>query len=92
MADESCVLQVVERAKAEDLNRQVRYTVAFVRNREGKVITDVRIHPSLPFVILFSYTFALHFHVLLRILRQQMTSRDLLSEVAGITTPGIRCR
>ena len=43
-----CVQQVVERAKAEDLNRQVRYSVAFVRNREGKVITDVRIPPSLP--------------------------------------------
>lgn len=35
-------LQVVERARTEDLNRQVRYSVAFVRNREGRVITDVR--------------------------------------------------
>jgi hypothetical protein len=65
------LLQVVERAKAEDLNRQVRYTVAFVRNREGKVITDVGIPPSLPSVILFNYTFTLHFHVFLWTLRQR---------------------
>ncbi len=38
---DSSLLQVVERAKAEDLNRQVRYTVAFMRNRDGKIITDV---------------------------------------------------
>lgn len=34
--------KVVERARTEDLNRQVRYSVSFVRNQEGKVITDRR--------------------------------------------------
>ena len=34
--------QVVKRAEDEDMNRNVRYQVAFIRNGQGRVITDVR--------------------------------------------------
>ena len=34
--------QVVERAQKEDLNKLVSYHVAFIRNGQGRVITDVR--------------------------------------------------
>ena len=38
----TCRHQVVERAQSEDLNRSVRYQVSFIRNAQGRVITDVR--------------------------------------------------
>ena len=34
--------QVVERAQKEDLNKLVNYHVAFIRNGQGRVVTDVR--------------------------------------------------
>ena len=34
-------MQVVKRAEDEDLNKNVRYHVAFIRNAQGRVITDV---------------------------------------------------
>ena len=37
-----CVLQVVQRAREEDLNRPIIYEVAFIRNGAGRVVTDVR--------------------------------------------------
>jgi len=39
---------VVQRAREEDLNRPIAYEVAFVRNGAGRVVTDVRRHPSNP--------------------------------------------
>ena len=39
--------QVVKRAEDEDLNKDVRYHVAFIRNPQGRIITDVRPRPSL---------------------------------------------
>ena len=39
--------QVVKRAEDEDMNRNVRYQVAFIRNGQGRVITDVRQLPEL---------------------------------------------
>jgi hypothetical protein len=33
---------VVERAQSEDLNRAVQYRVSFIRNAQGRIITDVR--------------------------------------------------
>lgn len=33
--------QVVKRAEDEDLNKDVRYHVAFIKNPQGRVITDV---------------------------------------------------
>ena len=43
--------QVVERAQKEDLNKLVNYHVAFIRNSQGRVVTDVRslaavVHPK----------------------------------------------
>ena len=37
--------QVVKRAEDEDLNKDVRYHVAFIRNPQGRVITDVSPRP-----------------------------------------------
>ena len=34
-------VQVVKRAEDEDLNKDVRYHVAFIKNPQGRVITDV---------------------------------------------------
>ncbi|KAK9812762.1 hypothetical protein WJX72_003291 [[Myrmecia] bisecta] len=39
-------LRVVERAKREDLNKPLRYEVAFIRNRQGKIITDRRFNTN----------------------------------------------
>lgn len=35
------MFQVVERAQKEDLDKPLTYSVAFIRNRQGRVITDV---------------------------------------------------
>lgn len=34
-------MQVVKRAEDEDLNKNVRYHVSFIKNAQGRVITDV---------------------------------------------------
>ncbi len=39
--------QVVKRAEDEDLNKDVRYHVAFIKNPQGRVITDVSPQPHL---------------------------------------------
>ena len=37
----AAAVQVVKRAEDEDLNKDVRYRVSFIRNAQGRVITDV---------------------------------------------------
>ena len=37
---------MVKRAEDEDLNKDVRYHVAFIRNPQGRVITDVSPQPQ----------------------------------------------
>ena len=36
------MLQVVERARTEDLKRKIRYEVSYIRNKKQKVIIDRR--------------------------------------------------
>jgi hypothetical protein len=38
--------QVVERAKREDLNNVLKYSVSFIRNKRGEVITDRRFNTA----------------------------------------------
>ncbi len=40
------IAQVVDRAKREDLNNVLKYSVSFIRNKRGEVITDRRFNTA----------------------------------------------
>lgn len=40
------LLQVVERAKREDLKKKIRYEVSYIKNKKGKIIIDRRFNTA----------------------------------------------